>query len=166
MTVLDEIAQEKQQVSQGLMGLDAEWAKLSGELRELDIAERALKRFGRRAGVAGKQTKERPTSPAAAANEKRGVRGPQTDGLSLSDASLKAVRAHRKGASANDVLDYVTDKLRMTVRPNHLGMALHRHRRAGRLEYRDQRWYFLTPAESSAPPTASPSRTSRRSSAG
>jgi hypothetical protein len=148
MTVLNDIAQEKQQASQRLTGLDAEWTKLSGELRELDIAERALKRFGRRAGVSGKQTKERPTSPAAAANEKRGVRDHQTDGLSLSNASLMAVRAHRKGASANDVLDYLTHKLGMTVRPNHLGMALHRHRRAGRLEYRDQRWHFLTSAES------------------
>ena len=160
MTVFDEIVQEKQQVSQRLMGLDAECTKLSEELRELDIAERALKRFGKPA-VTGKQTIERSTSPAIAANEKRGVRGHQTDGLSLSDASLKAVRAHRKGASANDVLDYVTHKLGITVRPNHLGMALHRHRRAGRLEYRDQRWYFLTSAESSAPLTAPPSRTSR-----
>ena len=161
MTVLDEIAQEKQQVSQRLMDLDAEWTKLSEQLGELGIAERALKRFGRRAGVTGKQTKERPTSPAATTNKKRGVRGHQTDGLSLSDASLKAVRAHRKGARANDVLDYLAHKLGMTVRPNHLGMALQRHRRAGRLEYRDQRWYFQTTAERSAPPTASPSRTSR-----
>ena len=161
MTVLDDIGREKQQASQRLMGLDAEWTKLSEELRDLDIAERALKRFGRRAGVAGKQTKERPTSPAAAPNEKRGVRGPQTDGLSLSDASLKAVRAHRKGASPNDVLDYLTHKLGMTVRPNHLGVALHRHRRAGRLEYRNQRWHFLTSTVSSASSTASRSRTSR-----
>jgi hypothetical protein len=160
MTVLDDIAQEKQQVSQRLMSLDAEWTNLSGELRELDIAEHALKRFGR-PGVTGKQTKERPTSPAAAANEKRGVRGHQTDGLSLSDASLKAVRAHRKGASANDVLDYLTHMLGMTVRPNHLGMALQRHCRAGRLDYRDHRWFFLTSAESSASSTASRSRTSR-----
>src|SRR5690349_13884298 len=162
MTVLDEIAQEKQQVSQRLMGLDAELTKLSGELRELDIAERALKRFGR-PGVTGKQTKERSTNPAAAAaaSEKRGVRGHQTDGLSLSDASLKAVRAYRKGASADDVLEYLAHKLGMAVRPNHLGMALHRHRRAGRLEHRDQRWYFLRSVESSAPSTASRSRTSR-----
>jgi hypothetical protein len=161
MTVLDDIQQEKQQVSQRLMDLDAEWTKLSGELRELDIAERAVKRFGRRAGFTGKQTKEPPTSPAAAPNEKPGVRGHQTDGLSLSDASLKAVRAHRKDASANDVLDYVTHKLRMTVRPNHLGMALHRHRRAGRLEYRNQRWHFLTSTVSSESSAASRSRTSR-----
>jgi|SRR5271155_1352848 len=148
MTVLDEIAQERQQVSQRLMGLDAEWTKLSAQLSELEIAERALYRFERRAGAAGKETKGRPTIPAAAANEKRGVRGHQTDGLSLSDASLKAVRAHRKGANANEVLDYLTHKLGMSIRPNHLGMALQRHRRAGRLEYRDQRWFFLTSIQS------------------
>jgi hypothetical protein len=34
----------------------------------------------------------------------------------------------------------------MTVRPNHLGMALQRHRRAGQLENRNQRWYVLLSA--------------------
>jgi len=36
----------------------------------------------------------------------------------------------------------------MTVRPNHLGIALQRHRRAGRLEYRDQRCYLPPSAQS------------------
>jgi hypothetical protein len=36
----------------------------------------------------------------------------------------------------------------MTVRPNHLGAALQRHRRAGRLENRDQRWYLPSAAQS------------------
>jgi hypothetical protein len=35
----------------------------------------------------------------------------------------------------------------MTVRPNHLGIALQRHRRAGRLENRDQRWYLPSSAQ-------------------
>jgi hypothetical protein len=60
----------------------------------------------------------------------------------LSDASLKAVQAHRKGATSNDVLSYLSRRFGMTVRPNHLGIALQRHRRAGRLENRDQRWYL------------------------
>jgi hypothetical protein len=34
----------------------------------------------------------------------------------------------------------------MTVRPNHLGMALQRHGRAGPLENRNQRWYVLPSA--------------------
>ena len=61
-------------------------------------------------------------------------------GVSLSDATLKAVQAHNEGATANEVLNYLSREFGMTVRPNHLGMALQRHRRAGRLDNRNQRW--------------------------
>jgi hypothetical protein len=54
---------------------------------------------------------------------------------------LKAVQAHAKGVSADEVLKYLSRKFGLAVRPNHLGSALQRHRRAGRLENRDQRWY-------------------------
>jgi hypothetical protein len=63
-------------------------------------------------------------------------------GVSLSDATLKAVQAHNEGATASEVLNDLSREFRMTVRPNHLGMALQRHRRAGRLDNRDQRWYL------------------------
>ena len=66
--------------------------------------------------------------------------------LSLRDAALKAVQAHANGASANEVLDYLSRQFGLTVRPNHLGSALQGHRRAGRLEKRDQRWYLPTSA--------------------
>jgi hypothetical protein len=62
--------------------------------------------------------------------------------LSISDAILKAVQTHGEGATASEVLDYLSREFGMTVRPNHLGIALQRHRRAGRLENRDQRWYL------------------------
>ena len=62
--------------------------------------------------------------------------------MSLSDATLKAVQAHDEGATASEVLNYLSREFGMTVRPNHLGMALQRHRRAGRLENRNQRWYL------------------------
>jgi hypothetical protein len=53
----------------------------------------------------------------------------------MSDAILKAVQAHEDdGATANTILDYMSREFGMTVRPNHLGIALQRHRRAGRLE--------------------------------
>jgi hypothetical protein len=58
------------------------------------------------------------------------------------------VQAHGEGATANDVLGYLAREFGMTVRPNHLGIALQRHRRAGRLENRDQRWY-LPPGQQS-----------------
>jgi len=111
MTVLDEIGQKKQQISQRLVRLDMERAKLNDELNELEIAERALKRFGK-AGVAGKRMKGRPANAAPAADGRRRARRRQRDtSLSLGDASLRAVRAHGgEGASANEVLDYLTRK--------------------------------------------------------
>jgi len=68
--------------------------------------------------------------------------------LSMSDGILKAVQAHDDGATANAVLDYLSREFGMTVRPNHLGIALQRHRRAGRLENHDQRWYLPASAQS------------------
>ena len=46
MAMLDQIGQDKQRVSERLMRLDAERTKLSNQLKELEIAERALTRFG------------------------------------------------------------------------------------------------------------------------
>jgi hypothetical protein len=57
-------------------------------------------------------------------------------GVSLNDATLKAVQAHGEGATAAEVLNYLSRKFGMTIRPNHLGMTLQRHRRAGQLEER------------------------------
>jgi hypothetical protein len=54
---------------------------------------------------------------------------------------LRAVIAHGQGISAEDVRKYIADQLGMQVRPNHLGMALQRHLRAGRLEQRDLLWF-------------------------
>jgi hypothetical protein len=71
------------------------------------------------------------------------VRGRQqaAASVSLSDATLQAVKAHPDGATANDILNHLSREFGMTVRPNHLGIALQRLRRSGRLENRDQRWY-------------------------
>ena len=42
-----------------------------------------------------------------------------------------ATGPHDEGATAGEVLNYLSRKFGMTVRPNHLGIALQRHRRAG-----------------------------------
>ena len=54
---------------------------------------------------------------------------------------MRAVTAHGEGASADSVRQYLAGEFGMEVRPNHLGMALQRHRRAGRLVQRDSLWY-------------------------
>ena len=74
----------------------------------------------------------------------RRVTGASSVNLRQGRASAKAM--HGDGATASDVLNYLSREFRMTVRPNHLGMALQRHRRAGQLENRNQRWYVLLSA--------------------
>jgi hypothetical protein len=138
------IGQEKQRISERIEHLDAEREKLSAQLNELEIAERVLKRFGGKAVTTGKHGRARPaTKPAPAVGAKRAARGNQpVPTMSLSDATLKAVQAHDEGATAGEVLNYLSRKFGMAVRPNHLGMALQRHRRAGHLENRNQRWHL------------------------
>jgi hypothetical protein len=138
MATLDEIGQEKQRISERLAWLDAEQTKLGDQLKELEITERVLARFGRSAVTTGKQRGARP----AARGKRSAGGGQQASAMSLSDAILKAVQARGRGAAANEVLSYLAREFGMTVRPNHLGIALQRHRRAGRLENRDQLWYL------------------------
>jgi hypothetical protein len=152
MATVDEIGQEKQRISERLARLDAERTKLGDQLNELEIAERVLTRFGGKEDTTERRRRGRPArtapAPAAAAGGRKARGGQQTPSVSLSDATLQAVQAHGEGATANDVLTYLSREFGMTVRPNHLGIALQRHRRAGRLENRDQRWYLPHAAQS------------------
>jgi hypothetical protein len=151
MATTEEIGQEKQKVMERLARLDADREKLASQLNELEIAERVLTRFGR-AETAQRRGRGRPArstpapAPASArapAPERGRARsaGPANQ-VSLSDATLRAVQAHPEGATANEVMGYLSKEFGMTVRPNHLGIALQRHRRAGRLESRDSRWFL------------------------
>jgi hypothetical protein len=143
MAILDQIAQQRQSISERLMRVDAERTKLSAQLDELEVTERALKRFGGNGVAAEKPRKRRVAKTATEAGAKpRAGGGQQAKGTSLGDATLKAVQAHAKGISADEVRKFLSRRFGLTVRPNHLGSALQRHRRAGRLENRDQRWYL------------------------
>ena len=148
MATLDEIAQEKQRISERLARLDAERAKLGDQLNELEVAERVLTRFGGKGETTERRRRGRPARTAPVAGAQRRTRGSQpAASVSLSDATLQAVRAHGEGATANEVMNFLSKEFGMTVRPNHLGIALQRHRRAGRLENRDQKWYLPPSAQ-------------------
>jgi hypothetical protein len=58
----------------------------------------------------------------------------------LGDATLRAVEALGNEVSAEQIREYLGTQFGMQVRPNHLGMALQRHRRSGRLSERNARW--------------------------
>ena len=153
MATLDEIGQEKQRLAERLARLDADRAKLAERLDELAIAERVLSEFGRSEGTAARR-RGRPaaTTPAARPSGRRPrAAAKDANALSLSDAALKAVGAHGDGATAAEVMTYLSRELGMAVRPNHLGIALQRHRRAGRLENRDQRWFLPQSSRESTP---------------
>lgn len=150
MPTVDDIGQEKQRLTERLAKLDSEREKITAQLNELEVAERVLARFGG-GETATPRRRGRPARPTAAAEQpqrrgRRPERAAPAPGVSLSEATLQAVGAHSEGATANELLDYLSRELGLAVRPNHLGIALQRHRRAGRLETRDSRWFLPTHA--------------------
>ena len=146
MATLDDITQERKRIAERLERLDAERVKLAEELTELEFAERVLARLDQSRPA---RRKRGPAAEASPLKEPRRIRQRRTarsvtqaaPSLSLGDATLRAVSALGNGASAEDVRTYLGQQWGMDVRPNHLGMALQRHRRAGRLEQRDSRWW-------------------------
>jgi len=154
MATVEEIGQEKQRIAERLARVEAERAKLAEQLNELEIAERVLSRFGGGATTAVRGRRGRPARAAPPAAERRVRAAQPAPGMSLSDATLKAVQAHGAGATAAEVLTYLSREFGMAVRPNHLGIALQRHRRAGRLESRDSRWHLPHPAHGETPQAA------------
>jgi len=134
MPIIADIVQEKQRVSEQLEKVDAERSRLQDRLNELEVAERVLSRFGQ-AKRPGDGPRPATRQPPAAHSE--------AQLLPLGEATLRAVKAHSGGVSADEVRDYLSKHFGLTVRPNHLGMALQRHRRAGLLEIRDSRWHAL-----------------------
>ncbi len=149
MATLDEISQEKQKLAERLTRIDADRAKVAQQLEELEIAERVLSRFGGQQSAEPRRRGRPARAMPAAERPSRSAKQPQST-LSLSDATLKAIEANGGGATAAEVMTYLTRELGMSVRPNHLGIALQRHRRAGRLENRDQRWYLPQSAHGNA----------------
>lgn len=73
------MGQEQERISERIERLDAEREKLGAQLKELEIAERVLKRFGGKPGITGKRERARPaaqTAPAAGEKRRSSKRGP------------------------------------------------------------------------------------------
>jgi hypothetical protein len=141
MSTLDEIAKEKQRIGEALARADAQREKLTGQLSELEATERVLARYSK-----GAQTKEAaaaktPTATTKAAPVRsRGRRRPATE---------KSAGGKRSSSSLGDqVLALATGKTQQQItaackgaRANHVGAAIARHKRAGRIEERDGKLY-------------------------
>jgi hypothetical protein len=131
-TTSDQIITEKTKLSERLARVDAERAQLATELTELEAAERVLARFSKIS------LPKRPV-PTTAGKAK---------------APPKSARREPSAASLGErVLALATGKTRQELysacpndRPNHIGMAVQRHIRAGRIQERDGKLYATSPA--------------------
>jgi hypothetical protein len=148
MSSLDEITKEKQRVSEALARVDAQREKLASQLSELEATERVLARYskGTRAGT-------------AASAKTKGADTARSGGRQRTTAAKPA--GTRSSRSLNDqVLALATGKTQQEIatackgaRPNHVGAAIARHKRAGRIEEHDGKLYARSSAEAEQPAT-------------
>jgi hypothetical protein len=152
MSTLDEITKEKQRVSEALAHVDAQCEKLTSQFRELEAAERVLTRYSKNTGLRKTASASTPTTSTKAAATTRSRLRPRT-------SAAKPVSGKRSSLSLSDqVLSLATGKTQQEItaackgaRPNHVGMALARHKRAGRIEERDGQLFATRSTEMTQP---------------
>ena len=78
----------------------------------------------------------RPRGATAAASSTKARTGP----ISLSNACAAVIAKH-PGTNSDQILAFLKSEYGLTPLPNHLGVALQRHRKAGRLQETSGIWY-------------------------
>ena len=152
MSTLDEITKEKQRVSEALARVDAQREKLTSQLSELEATERVLARYskGTRAGRAA------PAKPMAT----KGAAPARSDGRQRTTAAKRAGHKLSSPSLNDQVLALATGKTQQEIatackgaRPNHVGAAIARHKRAGRIEEHDGKLYARSSTGTEQPGT-------------
>jgi hypothetical protein len=151
MSTTDEIIKEKQRVTEALALIDAQRDKLAGQLAELETTERVLARYSKGTRATKTASDMTPATKAAAPARSPGRRG---------TATKKFAGNRRTSPTLGDrVLALATGKTQQEIatackgaRPNHVGVVIARHKRAGRIEERDGKLYAThsTPTEQAA----------------
>ena len=147
MATLDEITKEKERVGEALARVDVQREKLVSQLSELEAAERVLARYGENMQPAKMASARTPATAKKAAAPARG-RGRRAT------TTTKPPGGKRSSSSLSDqVLTLATGKTQQEItaacknaRPNHVGAAIARHKRAGRVEERDGKLYATQPS--------------------
>jgi cell wall-associated NlpC family hydrolase len=141
MSTLDEITKEKQRIGEALARVDAQREKLTDQLSELEAAERVLARYGKATPARKTAAANRPTTTTKAAAAPR-PRRPRTR------AEEPAGGKRTSSSLADQVLALANGKTQQEIaaackgaRPNHVGAAIARFKRAGRIEERDRKLY-------------------------
>jgi len=136
MSTLDEITKEKQRVSDALARVDAQRERLTSQLSELEATERVLARYT--GGTQARKTTPAKTTTAA-------TKGAPPSGRGRRTTTARPAGGKRTSSGLSDqVLALATGKTQQEIaaacrgaRPNHVGAAIARHKRAGRIEERD-----------------------------
>jgi hypothetical protein len=154
MSTLDQITQQKQRVSEALARVDAQREKLASQLGELEATERVLARYSkgapaRRTGSAKTTTAAKATAPAQSRRRPR------------STATQPAARRATSPSLGDQILTLANGKTQQEiaaacdgVRANHVGIAIARHKRAGRIEERDGKLYATQSTQQTQPSAA------------
>jgi hypothetical protein len=142
MATLDEISKERQRVSEALARVDAQREKLVGQLGELEATERVLARYSKGPRARNMASARTPIAATKVADLARSGGRPRT-------TAAKPAGGKRSSPSLSDqVLALASGKTQQEIaaackgaRPNHVGAAISRHKRVGRIEERDGKLY-------------------------
>src|SRR5215470_16240470 len=142
MSTLDEITKEKQRIGEALARVDAQRDKLISQLNELEATERVLARYSRGTRAPKMAAAKTPATATKAAAPAR------PRGRRLATAGKPAGGKRGTPTLGDQVLALATGKTQQEIaaackgaRPNHVGVVLARHKRAGRIEERDGKLY-------------------------
>src|SRR5215831_9788799 len=138
MSTLDEIAKEKQRIGETLARVDAQRDKLTSQLSELEATERVLARYskGTRRARMAPATATKAAAPARPRGRRRATAGKRAGGRRSTPTLGDQVLALATGKTQQEIAAACKG-----ARPNHVGVVLARHKRAGRIEERDGKLY-------------------------
>ena len=142
MSTLEEITNEKQRITDALSRVDAQREKLTGQLEELEATERVLARYSKGPRARKMASARTPIAATKVADLARSGGRPRT-------TAAKPAGGKRSSPSLSDqVLALASGKTQQEIaaackgaRPNHVGAAISRHKRVGRIEERDGKLY-------------------------
>jgi hypothetical protein len=130
---------------------DAQREKAASQLAELEATERVLARYSkgapsRRTGSAKASSTAKAGAPAQSRGRPRRMAARPTAGRGSSPSLGDQVLALANGRTRQEIAAACQG-----VRANHLAIAISRHKRAGRLEERDGRFYAMQSTEQTQP---------------
>jgi hypothetical protein len=155
-TILDQISAEKTKIGERLARLDADREKIATQLTDLETAERVLTRVSKTPPARRPRSASAAEAKTAITTRGRG-RPPRTAAGKLAGGKPSA----QSPGLGERVLALATGKTRQELyaacpsdRPNHVGMAVQGHIRAGRIQERDGKLYATPTATEQARATA------------